>query len=908
MAGPVWRRYLRFWRLDPAADVDDELEFHFAQRVAEYERSGMSKEDALVAVRARFGDTGAVRAELTRIDRRIARRHDAWLWADAVRNDLRSSVRRLSRRPALAAAVIVTLALGLGVNAAMFSFLDRVFLRAPTGVADARSLRRLWLMRHDDKGAIEATPMGVSADAFAALETALRGQASLALYDDQQLGVGGDSLTSRSTVIRASANYLPLLGVRAQLGRFFSSEEASLEAPSQVAVISDAMWRSRFGGDFSVLGKRLDLDGVAFTIIGVASAGFTGVDLERTDVWVPLGQRPIGMDDRMSWPAGGGPTYQVVARLADSRSDASLEAVATSIMRQFDAQAAAIRRQVGFGRPDFDSLERVATGPIVEARGPGRERKEVSIATRLGGVAIIVLLIACANIINLLLADAVARRREVAVRVALGISRARLVWLLTAPSVMLALVAGAVAAASAGITGSLLRARLLPDVHFAGPAFSWRPIAYTFLAALVAGAITGIVPAVQASRADVTSFLKAGAREGVVQRSRLRPLLVALQAALSAVLLVGAGLFVRSLRNVEQIHLGFDVPRLASASVRLPGFEPWDSATAARAAEAVRHIAGVEQVAMATYAPLSGGVLLARFYTATDSAHGDFARHDMDDVASFMSVSANYFATTGIRIVRGRGFSADPGWSIVVNETMAHEYWPAGDAIGQCIRLDKKENPCYTVIGVAEDAHRRGVIEKPHSHYFVPLAHPAAKGMGGYSMVIRADPARMGGVVVATQRILRSAFPAGVPRVNLVQDAISPAYRPYRLGATLFSAFGILALLVATVGVYSTVSYTVTQRMHEFGVRIALGARLTDVVRAVLLRALGPVVAGVAVGLGIAFATSKLVASLLYQVSPSDAFVMVSVPLILVATAVAAATIPARRAARVDPVEALRAD
>ena len=907
MAGPVWRRYLRFWRRDPAADVDDELEFHFAQRVAEYERSGMSKEDAFVAVRARFGDTGSVRAELTRIDRRIARRHDAWLWADAVRNDLRSSVRRLSRRPAFAAAVVITLALGLGVNAAMFSFLDRVFLRAPAGLGDPGSLRRVWLLNHDEKGALQASPLGVSAEAATALETALSGRASLALFDDQLLGVGGDSLTSRSTVIRASANYLPLLGVRAELGRLFSTDEANLEAPAAVAVISDAMWRSRFGGDSSVLGKRLDLESVGFTIIGVASPGFAGVDLERTDVWVPLGEKPIGFDQLM-WPMGSGPTFGVLARLRDSNDDASLQAAATSIARQFDARAAGIRRQGGFGRPTFDSLERVVTGPIVEARGPGRERKEVSIATRLGGVAIIVLLIACANVINLLLGDAVARRREIAVRVALGISRTRLAWLLVAPSVVLALAAGAGAGASAGITGALLRTRLLPDVHFADSGFSWRPIAFTLLAALAAGALTGIVPAVQTARADVTSFLKAGAREGVVQRSRLRSLLVALQAALSVVLLVGAGLFVRSLRNVEQIHLGYDVARLVSAGVRLPGYAPWDSATAARAAEQLRHVPGVEQVAMATNAPLSGGVLLTRFFTATDSAHGDLAHHDIENVASFMGVSANYFTTAGIRIVRGRGFRSDPGWSIVVNETMAHEYWPGGNAIGQCMRLNKKDSPCYTVIGIAEDAHRRGVIEKPHSHYYVPLDHPAAKGMEGYSMVIRADPARIGGVVAATQHILRSAFPTGVPRVDVVQDAISPAYRPYRLGAALFSAFGILALLVATVGVYSTVSYSVTQRTHEFGVRIALGARLADVVRAVLQRALGPVVAGVVVGLGIAFATSRLVASLLYQVSPTDAFVMASVPLILVATAVAAATIPARRAAGVDPVEALRAD
>ena len=213
-----------------------------------------------------------------------------------------------------------------------------------------------------------------------------------------------------------------------------------------------------------------------------------------------------------------------------------------------------------------------------------------------------------------------------------------------------------------------------------------------------------------------------------------------------------------------------------------------DSAMVARAADDVRHVPAVEQVAMASYAPLSGGQYLMPFYTETDSAHGDFRRGDIDDVAPFMSVSPNYFTTTGVRIVRGRGFSAGPAASIVVNETMAREYWPAGNAIGQCVRFVRKDSPCNTVVGVAEDAHRRGVIEKPHSQYFVPLDH-APRGMGGYTMVIRADPARMPGVVAAVQRILRLTFPTGVPSVERIQDEISPAYRPYRLGATLFSAF-----------------------------------------------------------------------------------------------------------------------
>jgi putative ABC transport system permease protein len=279
-----------------------------------------------------------------------------------------------------------------------------------------------------------------------------------------------------------------------------------------------------------------------------------------------------------------------------------------------------------------------------------------------------------------------------------------------------------------------------------------------------------------------------------------------------------------------------------------------------------------------------------------------------DEPPTFMDVSANYFTTVGMRIVRGRGFDPDPGWTIVINESMEHQYWPRGDAIGQCMWLSTRGGQCYRIVGVSENAHRRGVIEKPHAHYFVPLLHPFSKGMAGYTIIVRANPDRMAEVTLGMQRILKDAFPTGRPTIELTANRLAPAYRPFRLGATLFTALGVLALVVSSLGIYSSVAYSVTQRTHEFGVRVALGAQASDVVRGVLRQALTPIVVGVTAGVGIALAGGKVVESLLYDVSPRDAIVIAGVPLLLLTAAVAAALVPSTRAARVDPVVALRAD
>ena len=892
MTEPRWRRYLRFLRRDAIADVDDELRFHFDERVEQFRASGMSHDKAVEAAHAQFGDMPAVRSDLIAIGKRVERSRDATERLDALRADLRTALRGLARQPAFSAAVIVTLALGLGVNAAMFSFLDRVYLRMPSGVAEPGALRRLWSLDRGRTGELRARRLDLGSADYDAVKAAFGSEAQLSLFAGQPYVRVGDDAENNTYIVRADAGYLPLLGVRALKGRLFTKEEAAVDPAAQVAVISHDFWRSRFGSDPLILGKSLVLTGVKYTIIGIAQPGFRGVDLQSTDIWVPLGHSPIGMSHR-AMPLGPPRDFSVLVRLSHGANDEALAARATTIIRRTNSQFAG-----------HDSLATVQLGSIIEARGPGAESKEIDIASRLGGVAVLVLIIACANVINLLLARAVARRREIAVRVALGISRVRLVWLLSIPAVMLALVAGAGAAASAQLTGAILRARLTPDIHFAGPPIHWRVVAFTLLVALLAGAISALLPALQASRPDVTTFLKAGAQTGAIQRSRLRTVLVVAQAALSVVLLVGAGLFVSSVRNVESIRLGFDVSRLTFAFPSYDGsYDRPDSVALWRAADRVRRLPSVDDVAISSAQPVNGYTLNVSFYTVTDSSTTGGL-----DMPSMNGVSSNYFAVTGARIVRGVGFDVATGPSIVVSRAFADKYWPRGDAVGQCMRLRKPTEPCFTVVGVVEDAHVRSVIEERRPQFYLPLTHMPFKGMSAGLLLIRSDPAKVSSVINAMRRILVSEFPGSRPTIARMEDALAPQYRPFRLGAALFGVFGLLAFLVATVGVYSSVSYSVSQRTHEFGVRIALGAAIADVLGPVVRRALAPVVVGVGIGLSIALASGKLIASLLYGIEPWDVGVMLVVALVLVAAATLAALLPASRAARVDPVIALRAE
>jgi len=875
------------------ADVDDELAFHLQARIDDLVERGESPDDARARALEEFGDVEEFRARLTTIDHRVARRERRSEWLDGLRQDVAYALRALRHAPSVTVSVVLTLALGLGVNVAMITLLNAVFLRPPSGVDRPSGLRRLWTEVAFRSGP-EYWP-GYDYQQFEAVRDAVRGLADVTLYrQGEDVKVGRGAAATRAMLASAPANYFRLLGVRPAFGRFFSDEEDRLGVGRRVIVASHAYWLRALDGDPTVLGREIRIDGASYTLIGVAEPAFSGVDLSSVDLWRPLATLE-GYGDTPWWTNPNVNGFQILLRLDPGVTDAAVDSRTTLALR---------RAEVARFANSATAVTRV--GSIIAARGPGKRLQEVEIATRLGGVALIVLAIACANVVSLLLARAVRRRREIAMRLALGISRGRLARLILTESVLLASVAG-VAAVVAALWGALaLRRLLLPDVHWAQSPVDWRVLVIAVGATLVAGLAAGIVPAVQSGRLELGEVLKSGGRGMATRRSRLRSVLVMAQVALSVVLLVGAVLFVRSLSNVRRLDLGFDARQLMFARVTFDTKDARrDSLMPGRlseTAERIRAVGGVESVALTAMRPMYG-FSMTPYYPDTDTL-----AHTKPD-GMYWAVSPEYFRTAGMQIVAGTGFPNETGSamppSVVINTAMAAALWPGESPIGRCVRFEKPQGRCNTVVGVVETAHWGEVIEESTPQFYLPLANMPFPTQPR-AIAIRVEEGLAPSVSREVHRILLREFPGGDLDIQRMTTVLEPKYRPWRLGATLFSLFGVLALVVAAFGVYSTVSYDVSQRTHEFGVRTALGAQVADIIRAVLREGLTNVVAGLGAGVLLALGAARVVASLLYGVPPRDPLALSVVAGTLIVVAVGAALVPALRASRADPLLALR--
>jgi predicted permease len=504
-----------------------------------------------------------------------------------------------------------------------------------------------------------------------------------------------------------------------------------------------------------------------------------------------------------------------------------------------------------------------------------------------------------------MLARALRRRREIAVRVALGVSRSRLLMQLITESLILALLGAVAGIAIAQWGGKLLGVTLLSESNPLPSAFAdSRLLFFAVGLAVLSGLVTGLAPVYQAGREDVAAALKAGAREGTVQRSRLRIGLLVGQAALSVVLLVGAGLFVRSLMNVQALRLGYDGDRLLWVELQERGVT-LDSAQNVNLRSQLlarsQSIPRVEHAAKAITVPFWSTWNFNFFVPGIDSVNrlGNF---------SLQAGSADFFQTMGTRIVRGRGFTAEDRANsqlvMVVGEAMAKKLWPGEDAIGKCVKMNADTAPCRTVVGVAEDV-RRSSIGEVDLHYYMPIAQfrPASGGVFVRTRGTAADAAE------EVRRTLQQLMPGtSYVTVTPLSKMIAPQMRSWKIGATLFAVFGGLALALAAIGLYSVIAYNVTQRTHEMGVRVALGAQARDVISLIVREGLWIVVPGVALGAITSLAAGRWIAPLLFNVSPKDPPVLVAVIVTLLGVAVMASWIPAKRASRVDPNEALRSD
>jgi predicted permease len=835
---------------------------------------------------------------------------------DASRQDLRFAVRTLRRAPGMAIACIVTIALGVGANGAMFSLVDRLFVRPPPGIRDASTVRRLYLRTSWSIGDVTRIEDRFTVPAFSVLDSGLTPRVRLAGYtppDTMPLRVGSAISTAHGSYVTSA--FMGVLGVRPSFGRFFAPDEEVMGAPVYVAVLSHSLWERAFAGDLNVLGRTVEINRQRTTIVGVAERDFTGPDLSGTDVWMPLPTMPAPSDGLWYKSFRAAARLRLVGRVAPEVHNEWIEAAATTVVR---------RAMMGTTNVVRDTGAVVLPGPILESLAPSvTPAPEVAISVRLVGVTLIVLLIACANVANLLLTRAIGRRREIAVRLALGVSRSRLVAQFLTEGLLLSFVAAAVALLVSFWAGTALRAIVTPDVSWSDPVLDGRVILFTVLVSLLTGLLAGLVPALQASRPELTSALRGGAREGstTASRSRLRRTLLAAQVALCVLLLQGAGLFVRSLSKIRGLDLGFDTDRLVYGSEafvmpdgnyldfgREPATQQRLSSGLTEAAARLAGVPDIESVALTTGGPMLGYTMAPLFFPNGSAV----PRLDQRDPA-WIAATPNYLSTTGLTLVRGRFFTdADRNGPrvVVVNETAARAYWPNRDPLGMCVVFFRPTEPCATVIGVVRDGRLAELLEPATAQLFTPLGFAyGGKTWSVRFLVVRARSPRTDQIAAVVRRELQRAFPErAVPWVFTASGRLAPQLRPWRTGLLLFSAFGALALLVATFGTYSVISYAVSQRAQEMSVRVALGAQASHLLRLVLGEGVRAAAIGIAVGLVASLFAAGLLQSLLYETNARDPVVTVSVLTVLVITSLAASLLPAERAAHADPVLALRAE
>ncbi|MFL5579396.1 MAG: ADOP family duplicated permease [Gemmatimonadaceae bacterium] len=880
-------------------EVEDELRFHVESRVEALVASGMSPASARERALREFGSIEDARRELAAIDRRRLGRAGRLARAEAVFRDLRHAARGLRREPGLALAVILTMALGIGANAVMFGVVDRLLLSPAAHLTGVESLSRLYLRYASSYfGDITApvTNYATFRDLSQARAFGLVAAASNAI--EQPLGRGAAARPTK--VVQASASFFPLLGVRPALGRFFGPAEDLAPTGAAVAVLSHGLWRRAFGGDPGVVGRTITLDGQPVTVVGVAPRGFTGADLAPVDVWVPLtyalyreqGDRYVA--DRLAF------NIPVYARLRPGVTRARAEAEATAIVRRgYDALPA--DRRPGSSPSSVRLASIIGARASAEMRassGPADTASIARVSLWLLGVAGVVLLVACANVAGLLLGRSVRRRRETAVRLALGVGHGRLLAALMAEGVLLALLGGAGALAIAAWGGAAARARLLPDVEW-GAAVDVRVLAVTAAIALVVGVACSLAPALQARRTDLAAALKATAREGTYRSAPLRGALLVGQAALLALLLVGAGLFVRSLRNARNEPLGLDLDHLLLVQPNLSHLP--DSAVRRRAVwegalERVRALPGVEHAALSTATPFN--MALAGWLRPA----GAPPPKPTDAAPFYADATPDFFATLGASLARGRTFA--PGEKgVVINETLARQFWPKGGDVGACVTIGEAKT-CVPVLGVVRDVRVFRIREEPHAFFYVPLR----EAVNARALLVRtaADPATL---VPAVRRAVQAVEPGAVyVSVVPLRVFVDPQLRPWRLGAAVFTAFGGLALVLAVVGLYGALAYAVAQRRQEIGVRMALGAEPRTLAGMVAWQGVRPAAIGLAVGLVASLALGRFAAPLLFDVAPADPIVLGAVAAVILGVAAAGSAVPAWRATRVDPAEVLRTD
>jgi macrolide transport system ATP-binding/permease protein len=905
---PDWKQEIRErlapLRLEPAreAEIVEELSLHLDDRYSESLAGGGTPEEAHRAALAELSKGETLQQELQRVERPVEqepivlgtnRRNNmiADLW-----QDLRYGARMLLRNPTFTGVATLTLALGIGVNTTIFTLFYSVALR-PLPVKDPASVVNVYqTFTGENSRRVSGNECLLSYPEYLNYRDQSRVFSGLAAYAYTSLTLSV-SETERVSGLLVSDNYFSVLGAEVALGRLLVVNECQATGGCPRAVLSWGFWQRRFGGDPYLIGKTLTINRQPFTIVGIAARDFRGADFEVPDVWIPLMMRDelTAGDDYL--PLRDCSWLYIMGRLKPGVRLKQAQAEMSLVASQSDRNGAVTEY------PERKTNVIVAPGAFLNS--PEAHKKGAPLAALLLAAVGLVLLIACANVSNLLLARAVTRQKEVGVRLALGASRGRLVRQLLTESLLLALLGGA---------GGLALAFWLPRVFLLGLDrslnFDFSPnltvSGYCFLVSLGAGIVFGLAPALDSTKLDLTSTLKA---EGAMisprsSRSRLRNLLVVTQVAVSLLLLCGAGLLARGLHRAQSTDLGFEPGNLLALSVDLAS-AGYDAPRAAifyqQLTERLETLPGVQSVSLASTLPLG----------AVNSAPVTIeGRQETSGAQTFQvnsnTVSPQYFQTLGIPIIRGRHFNEQDVRSrrhvVVISQAMAQRFWSGEDPIG------KRFNSDHEIIGVARDISSTRLGEPDGPFFYEPAF--IEKQIGG--KILLRTGANQQAALIAARDVARSIDKDVPVSVKRLEENLANMLRPARFGAMFSIALGLLAMALATVGVYGVMAYSVSQRTREIGIRVTLGAQAGDVLRLVIRQGLRPVAIGIGIGLGItlplAFAVSRVFSQTIFGLSLLDPMTFVGLSLFLAAAALLACYIPARRATKVDPMVALRCE
>lgn len=892
---PAWRRYLRFLRPDVQGDIDDELRFHFDERIEALIAAGVSPSDARRQALTEFGDVPAVRENLRSIDERIFTRRTRLEDLMAFGQEVQHALRRLARAPGFTLPAVLALALGMAATTTVYALLDAVVL-SPLPYPRADRLVSL------------SSPMPKIKDTWGIARHQLfyykqnaRALEDLALYrsSDATVTHGDDSQPAkRVQVANVSASIFSVLGIRPFVGRLLAADDNLSEMP-QVVVLGYDLWLSRFGGDAAIVGRTIHVEGFPVQVVGVAEKG-AGLPDQRIDLWVPDYVNP-------AMTAINNHTRAAVGLLRPGFTAADLEReLAPLVLRMEEVFPSAYPnhwiRDSGFSTKVTTLRDEVVGATITRA-----------LWILFASVAI-VLAIAAANVANLFIVRTDARRREVAVRSALGASRMQLAFHHVSEGIVVAVGAGLLATLLAA-TALRVVARMapsgLPRVGEVG--FGWSDVAFILTVSLVVGTLLGLL-SLAYSRRDL-SALRDGGRGLTLSRQRvlMRGALVAGQVALALVLLAGAALMFRSFQNLRSVRLGFDPAGVSTMVVSLPAAKYRTAEQASAFYEQLQlrltNTPGIKSASVTSRIPLIGkegctGVI----------GEGARASGKPEACVTNLQSAPGYFETLGTT-VRGR----IPTWAdlhshsgaVVVTKALAELLWPGEDALGKGIRCCMPGAVYYRIVGIAEDVHDAGLDEPPMQGVYFPLepipdAHIEGQPLYMY-LVIRAPSMSIASLTPIVQRILTDLdpdIPISDPESMMGVVGRSMAKRTFTL--MLLAVAASMALLLSAVGLYGVISYVVGQRRNEIGIRMALGATSRDVARMVMRQSLTFVAIGVAIGLGSAVASTRVLQSLLFGVSPTDPLVLLAVSALLLVLGVVASFAPTRRATRVDPIETLR--